>query len=99
MLESHYLFALGGGTRTDAATKKVTRDARAATRAIGPFVAVQPGSDEIINALGAGVMFAFRYSATDTSSFNLGFGYDVDPNSKVLGAEFVENEKAPVGPD
>jgi hypothetical protein len=65
----------------------------------GPFVAVQPGSDSVINALGLGIMLAFRQSTDATRSFNLGFGYSVDPNSKVLGDEFKENEPAPLGPD
>lgn len=83
MLEGHYLFSLNGSQ----------------TRGWGPFVAVQPGSENVINALGVGLMIAFRHDSNSERSFNLGFGYSVDPNSKVLGDEFKENEPAPLGPD
>ena len=83
MLETHYFFKLRGKETTG----------------WGPFVAAQPGSDEIINALGAGFMFGWRRKQDSDESFNLGFGYSVDPATKVLGDEFVENKPAPPGPD
>lgn len=85
MLEGHYLFDFDEQSQ--------------GTRGWGPFVAVQPGSENVINALGVGFMVAFRYSSESERSFNLGIGYSVDPNSKVLGDEFVENAPAPLGPD
>ena len=64
----------------------------------GPFVSVQPGSDEIINALGAGFMFGLRRQ-DETQSFNIGIGVAVDPVTKTLGREFVPGKPAPLGPD
>jgi hypothetical protein len=65
----------------------------------GPFVAIQPGSDEIINAIGAGVMVGFRRPKSETNSFNIGVGFIVDPSTKILGTEFVADKPAPLGPD
>ena len=65
---------------------------------VGPFVAVQPGSNEVINALGIGLMLGFRRDTSD-QSFNIGIGYSIDPATKILGDGFVENAAAPKGPD
>lgn len=88
MLESHYFFT----------PAKWKDDSGRAKAGWGPFVSLQPGSNEIINALGAGVMFGFRRGDSG-ESFNIGIGYSVDPSSKVLGAEFVENTAAPLDKD
>ena len=64
-----------------------------------PFVAAQPGSDEIITAIGMGWMFGWKVSAAGNKGFALGFGYSAQPTAKVLGDEFVENQPAPKGPD
>lgn len=95
MLEAHYFFSPSKPDPTPADPKK--RDY--ANWGLGPFIAVQPGSDEIINSIGVGVMLGFRYSKTSNQSFNLGFGLSVDPNTKVLGSEFVDGQPAPLGPD
>lgn len=71
----------------------------------GPFVAIQPGTDNIIEALGMGWMFGFRRTSVIASeiapelgdSFNLGFGILVDPNTKVLGDGIVANQSLPSG--
>lgn len=64
---------------------------------IGPFVAVQSGDDEIIDAVGIGLMIGFKRTANknDTSSFNLGIGYIVDPDETVLGKGIEEGEVLP----
>ena len=85
MLESHYFF-------TPAKWKDGEGRAKAGW---GPFVSLQPGSSEIINSLGAGVMFGFRRGDSG-ESFNIGIGYSVDPSSKVLGAEFTVDMPAPL---
>lgn len=88
VLESHYLFPLA----------KV-RDGELLTRGWGPFLALQPGDTEIIQAIGAGVMLAFRRSGElSAQSFNIAVGFMVDPSERVLGAEFQENRSAPTGP-
>jgi hypothetical protein len=65
----------------------------------GPFVAVQPGSDQIITALGGGWMIGFKANQDDRKGFGLGFGYAAIPSAKTLGDEFVNKELAPKGPD
>ena len=97
MLEAHYFFS---PYKVDPLTAKTANPKKEyANWGMGPFVAVQPGSDEIINSIGVGVMLGFRYSKSNNQSFNLGFGLSVDPNTKVLGQEFVDGQPAPVGPD
>jgi len=92
MLESHYFFTPGGtglfGTP-------------AGQWGHGPFIAVQPGTDDIIQAIGAGWMWGFRRPVAqggDTGqSFNIGVGIVVDPNTRVLGDGIVENQPLPAG--
>jgi hypothetical protein len=65
----------------------------------GPFVAAQPGSSQIITAVGAGWMFGFRRPKGSTpSGFGLGVGYEAIPAAQTLGSGFVANQKAPVDP-
>ena len=65
---------------------------------IGPFVAVQPGQDEIIDAVGFGIMTGFKRPGRDNNnSFNIGLGAIVDPNVTVLGTDVRENEPLPAG--
>lgn len=66
---------------------------------IGPFVALQPGTDEIIEAIGIGVMLGFKRASEEnnTSSWNIGIGAVVDPNVKILGDGIEENQSLPSG--
>lgn len=64
---------------------------------VGPFVGIQNGSDEIIQAIGAGIMFGFRRAKDSKDSFNIGIGAVADTKTKVLGNGIVENEKLPDG--
>ena len=91
MLESHYFFTPGVGTAV-AYGEKV----KLARWGIGPFVALQPGTDEVIEAIGMGVMVGFRRGDSD-QSFNLGVGYVVDPNTRVLGDGIVKDKPLPGG--
>lgn len=87
MLESHAFFKTRAGKNGGP------------QRGWGPFIALQPGTDEIIEAIGIGIMFGFkRTKLDDAASFNIGIGYVVDPAVKVLGDEFVENMPAPLDP-
>jgi hypothetical protein len=63
----------------------------------GPFVALQPGTDDIIEAIGLGWMVGFRRSDTGTSSWNLGLGYVIDPDVQILGDGINENMPLPEG--
>ncbi|MGD9853312.1 MAG: hypothetical protein AB7T38_18875 [Nitrospirales bacterium] len=71
----------------------------------GPFVAIQPGTDDIIDAAGIGLMLGMKRAQVllkDTlpergDSFNLGIGYVVNPNETILRDDFKANEPAPAG--
>jgi len=67
----------------------------------GPFVGVQPGgSDDIIEAIGAGVMWGFKGTGKNlfnSTQFNIGFGVFVDPTVETLGDGVFENQPLPVG--
>ena len=89
MLESHYFFTPGASTQVSA-----TEPARLARWGIGPFVALQPGTDEVIEAIGMGIMIGFRRGTTG-QSFNIGFGGVVDPNTRVLGDGIRKNQPLP----
>ncbi|HEX8421550.1 MAG TPA: hypothetical protein VF638_16190 [Sphingomonas sp.] len=89
MLESHYFFTPGVGS-ADRSGGNVTL----ARWGVGPFVALQPGTDEVIEAIGMGVMVGFRRGDSD-QSFNVGVGYVVDPNTRVLGDGIVKNQPLP----
>lgn len=93
MLESHYLFT---PNRTSLFGVPAGRWGH------GPFVAIQPGTDDIIQAIGAGWMIGFRRPAPATGedtgqSFNIGFGVVVDPNTRILGDGIVANQPLPAG--
>lgn len=62
---------------------------------VGPFIALQPGSDEVIDAIGAGLMVGFRRPNAETQSFNIGVGVLYDINSQVLGDGIEENKPLP----
>lgn len=64
---------------------------------IGPFVGVQPGSDNIIEAAAFGGMIAFRSGATGRTGFSIGIGIIGDPKVKVLGDGIEENKPLPAG--
>ncbi|PTQ63627.1 hypothetical protein C8J45_105203 [Sphingomonas sp. PP-CE-3G-477] len=63
---------------------------------VGPFVSLQPGTDNIIEAIGMGLMFGFRRSS-GKESFNLGFGMIADPNTRVLGDGVFADRPLPNG--
>ncbi|MDF2496358.1 hypothetical protein [Sphingomonas sp.] len=52
---------------------------------IGPFLAVRPGSDDVIDAIAFGGMIGFRYAKDSKSSFNIGMGLVIDPSVQILG--------------
>lgn len=61
----------------------------------GPFVALQPGTDEIIEAIAVGLMVGFRRPEESGNSWNIGIGYITDPNVNILGDGFTENQPPP----
>lgn len=92
MLESHYFFT--PRANIDFLDLRNTRDEK--QWGWGPFIALQPGTDDVIEAVGMGVMFGARRGAGD-DSFNLGFGVVVDPNTRILGEGLRANKPLPAG--
>lgn len=92
MLESHYFF-------TPQKSFILNDNLKANDWGWGPFVALQPGTDEIIEAIALGVMWGFkRHEETSgTSSWNIGLGAIVDPNVTVLGDGIEANKPLPEG--
>jgi hypothetical protein len=66
-------------------------------RGWGPFIAVQPGSEQTIQAVGAGVLYGFRRQPDKTDSFNLGIGVVLEQNVKELGDGIEANKPLPPG--
>jgi len=91
MLESHYFFK---------AKSKILGLFDVGPYGHGPFIALQPGTDEIIEAAGLGWMWGFKRasaSAESSDSWNLGIGFIVDPNVQVLGDGVYANQPLPPG--
>lgn len=63
----------------------------------GPFIAVRPGSDSIIDAIGGGLMLGLRRPVPGTASFNLGVGVLYDIDVQTLGDGIFENQPLPEG--
>lgn len=65
----------------------------------GPFVAVQAGDEEIINAVAVGVMMGLKYGNKESNgrSFNVGVGIVADPNVQIFGDGILENQPLPAG--
>lgn len=99
MLETHYFFTPDNflWIRTNRKIENKNKVADKKTFGVGPFIALQPGTDEIIEAIGMGVMFGFKREASETTtgSWNFGVGMVVDPNVQVLGDGFEENKPPP----
>lgn len=85
MLESHYFFTDRPGFGLDAGDW-----------GHGPFFALQPGSDDIIEAAALGWMIGFRQKGSDRS-FNIGLGVAVDPNVRTLGDGIIRDQPLPAG--
>jgi hypothetical protein len=69
---------------------------------IGPFVAVQAGSDKSLTGIGFGLMLGFKQLSTIPPpvaglSWNIGVGALYDPSVKVLGAGITANQPLPAG--
>lgn len=66
---------------------------------IGPFIGIQPGNDQIIQAIAAGVMVGFKDPMWKDAnhSWNFGIGISLEPNSKTLGDGLQPNQPVPSG--
>jgi hypothetical protein len=63
----------------------------------GPFIALQPGTDNIVEAVALGAMMGFRRPVEGTESFNIGLGVVVDPNTRILGEGIRADQPLPIG--
>jgi hypothetical protein len=81
MLESHYFFTPDSGLRQK-------------SWGIGPFIALQSGTEDIIESIGIGVMMRFR-RGKGPESFNIDIGAVADPNTRVLGDGIVADAPCP----
>ena len=86
MLESHYFFK----------NQQPVLGLPVGDVGFGPFMALQPGTDEIIEAVALGAMIGFR-KGTGSESFNIGIGMIVDPNTRILGDGLKANGPLPTG--
>lgn len=62
----------------------------------GPFIAVQPGGEDIIEAAALGWMIGFRAPGS-SHGWSLGVGVGVDPNVQTLGDGLERNMPLPAG--
>jgi len=92
MLEAHYFF-------TQTREFWFNSDVKKNEWGLGPFVAIQPGEKDMIQAIALGVMVGFKRNdkPDDTSSWNIGIGAVVDPSVKVLGDGLEVNAPLPSG--
>lgn len=81
MLETHYFFAFGDDDM----------------RGFGPMIVIQPGTEEIVEGAGLGVMLGFRRSKKTSDSFNIGAGVFMEPSIKDLGEGVEEDKPLPAG--
>lgn len=100
-LETHYFFT---PTREDGVERLpifgLENTQTEKTWGWGPFIALQPGSDSIIDAIGAGFMIGLRRAGEGNEgkdSFNIGLGVLYDLDTKILGDGIVENQPLPTG--
>lgn len=67
----------------------------------GPFVALQPGTNNIIDAIGIGWMWGLPFGLSSGSerkgSWNIGAGVTAEPNAKTLGDGINKNQPLPSG--
>ena len=67
------------------------------TLGLGPFIAVQSSADEVIDAIGFGLMLGWRSSERTGSHFNIGIGFLLDGKAKVLGDGIELDKELPEG--
>ncbi len=101
MLETHYFFKPNG--RLFGVFDSVSNENDEKVWGHGPFVGIQPGSQNVIEAVAIGWMIGFHRPAANgesllqSNSFNLGIGVVVDPKVQVLGDGITANQPLPSG--
>jgi hypothetical protein len=102
-LEAHQLFT--GNPFTSSGREKIRHQVeRCATNSIecplvgvGPFAAIQTGTDDSISSVGLGLMVGVRSDPRQDSSFNVGVGMVFDNSVRQLAPGFVEGQPLPAG--
>lgn len=98
ILESHYFFtpmAEDGVRRLPIFGLENTELKK--TWGWGPFLAVQPSSEQVIDAIGGGVMVGLRKAGEGNDSFNIGLGLLVDLDTRILGDGILADQPLPAG--
>lgn len=72
---------------------------RSYDKAYGPFIAIQPGSDnKVIQGIGAGIMLGLKgKGAQNNKVMTFALGVMADPNTKTLGDGITKNQTLPTG--
>jgi hypothetical protein len=70
--------------------------------ALGPYVSVMPGTNDIIDVIGVGIVVGFiggRSAEADTNKFsmNIAAGGYVDPGTRILADDFEDGKAPPEG--
>jgi len=94
MLESHYFFkspSREGGEKVFFGLLEKSKFGH------GPFVAMRPGDEDIVDAIALGWMLGLKREneVTDTASWNIGLGVVVDPDVQILGDGIQANMPLP----
>lgn len=109
VLEAHYFLKAVESSRCKGTQSNNFVDALNCTDyAIGPFVAIEVGggangtpNSGPITGYALGLMVGMRHpdlpKTTPNSTWNLGIGLRIDPQSKVLGDGIVANQPLPIG--
>ena len=102
MLEAHYYFE--GNKESIFGDKKTGKFLDVLFKnnewGIGPFIAIEPSSnDEIIKSVAMGIMLGVKKSdkTNSTNSWNFGIGAIVEPNVMTLGDGIYANQPLPIG--
>ena len=70
--------------------------------AYGPYVAVMPGGNEIIDVIGAGIITGWIGGRTTKGqkeskfSMNIGIGWYIDPDTRILAQDFKDGGTSPL---
>ena len=99
-LETHLLIPMHKKASTKRVTQVIQGEAtdipyREDTFGVGPFLAIQSSTDNVLDAMAAGIMFGFRRPGKASNSLSLGVGVAIDPHFQVLGSGFVADEAPP----
>lgn len=85
MLEAHYFFTPG-------ATEN-----EPATFGWGPFVAIEPTGDDVLDGMGFGLPLGWRVDEDSGKSFNVGLGRFLNRDVKRLAPGFRDQRQLPGG--